>query len=89
MGARQDILYMVIPCYNEEEVLPETSRQLKQVMYGLIEKGKISPKSRVMFVNDGSKDRTWPIGNSIRRIRCLLGCACPGTRGIRTPCWRA
>ena len=61
MGARQDILYMVIPCYNEEEVPPETSRQLKQVMYGLIEKGKISPKSRVMFVNDGSKDRTWPI----------------------------
>ena len=56
-----NILYMVIPCYNEQEVLPETSRQLKEVMYGLMESGKISRESRVMFVNDGSRDDTWPI----------------------------
>ena len=61
MESRADILYMVIPCYNEQEVLPETSRQLKEVMYGLMESGKISRESRVMFVNDGSRDDTWPI----------------------------
>ena len=52
-------LYLVIPCYNEEEVLPETSRQLLAVMEGIIAAGKISPQSRIVFVNDGSKDRTW------------------------------
>ena len=61
MESRADLLYMVIPCYNEQEVLPETSRQLKEVMYGLMESGKISRESRVMFVNDGSRDDTWPI----------------------------
>lgn len=56
-----DILYLVIPCYNEEEVLPETSSQLKNKINSLIEKGCISPKSRIVFVNDGSKDKTWEI----------------------------
>lgn len=56
-----DILYVVIPCYKEEEVLPETSRRMKEKMEGLIAQGKISEKSRVMFVNDGSTDRTWEI----------------------------
>ena len=56
-----DILYVVIPCYKEEEVLPETARRMKAKMKSLIEKGKISDKSRVMFVNDGSTDRTWEI----------------------------
>lgn len=56
-----DILYMVLPCYNEEEVLPETAKQLKQKYQALISTGKISSKSRIVFVNDGSKDRTWSI----------------------------
>lgn len=56
-----DILYYVIPCYNEEEVLPETAKRLKVKMSGLMEKGIISEKSRVCFVNDGSKDSTWAI----------------------------
>lgn len=56
-----DTLYLVIPCYNEEEVLPETSRQLSEKMNSLISYGKISPESRIVFVNDGSKDRTWEI----------------------------
>lgn len=54
-------LYVVIPCYKEEEVLPETARRLKTKMAALVEQGRIAPDSRVMFVNDGSKDRTWEI----------------------------
>lgn len=54
-------VWLVIPCYNEQEVLPETSGQLKKIMYGLIEEGKIGIKSRIAFVNDGSKDMTWNI----------------------------
>lgn len=54
-----NILYLVVPCYNEEEVLPETSKQLRVKMRTLMEKGEISEKSRIMFVNDGSKDKTW------------------------------
>ena len=56
-----DILYIVVPCYNEEEVLPETSRRLKEKLESLMAAGKISPDSRVLFVNDGSKDKTWEI----------------------------
>ncbi len=55
------ILYMVLPCYNEEEVLPETSKQLKKKIENLIEEKKISKESKIMFVNDGSKDKTWEI----------------------------
>lgn len=58
-------LYMVIPCYNEQEVLPETSKRLKEKLSTLVKAGKIDPESRIMFVNDGSKDRTWEI---IRRL---------------------
>ena len=54
-------LYVVIPCYNEEEVLPETSKRLKEKMSSLIESGSISSDSRVCFVNDGSKDKTWEL----------------------------
>ena len=54
-------LYVVVPCYKEEEVLPETSKRLKEKLTALIAQGKISPRSRILFVNDGSKDRTWPI----------------------------
>ena len=54
-------LFLVIPCYNEEEVLPETSSRLLAKYNKLIGEGKISPDSRICFVNDGSKDRTWEI----------------------------
>lgn len=56
-----EILYMVVPCYNEEEVLRETAKRLKEKYSSLIERKLISPKSRVVFVNDGSKDKTWTI----------------------------
>lgn len=55
------ILYVVIPCYNEEEVLNETIRQLKLKMTYLIDEKVISKHSKVMFINDGSKDNTWKI----------------------------
>lgn len=56
-----DKLYLVVPCYNEEEVLPETARRLASKFDSLISSGKILPKSRILFVDDGSKDRTWEI----------------------------
>lgn len=55
------ILYMVIPCYNEEKVLPITSSMFLEKLTALAAQGKISEKSRVLFVNDGSKDQTWEI----------------------------
>ena len=56
---KNQILYLVIPCYNEQEVLPETSRRLKEKMESLMDRNMISRDSKIMFVNDGSKDRTW------------------------------
>ena len=52
-------LFVVIPCYNEEEVLPETSKRLVKKMAELEQKGLITPDSKVLLVNDGSRDRTW------------------------------
>ncbi len=54
-----DILYLVIPCYNEEAVLPETAARLLEKMNSMFERNLISRESRIMFVNDGSRDRTW------------------------------
>ena len=61
----KNTLYIVVPCYKEQEVLPETSRRLREKLIALEDSGKISRDSRVMFVNDGSSDETWPI---IRRL---------------------
>ena len=52
---------IVIPCYNEERVLPDAARQLDAVISRLIESGKISNDSRINFVDDGSRDRTWAL----------------------------
>ncbi len=54
-------LFVVIPCYNEEEVLPETAKRLKVKLTALKESGMIADNSRVLFVNDGSADRTWEL----------------------------
>ena len=69
---KDNILYVVIPCYNEEEVLEETTRQLKIKMEKLIEDKRISPKSKVMYVNDGSKDKTWEIIKKIHNEEKLF-----------------
>lgn len=65
-------LYLVIPCYNEEEVLNETTRQLKEKMETLIKNKKISSKSKVMYVNDGSKDKTWELIKDINKKEKLF-----------------
>ncbi len=53
------VLTIVVPCYNEEEVLPETIMQLTQLLRELNEEGLVSEKSKILFVDDGSKDETW------------------------------
>ncbi|MCL2342092.1 MAG: glycosyltransferase family 2 protein [Firmicutes bacterium] len=60
-----EILYLVIPCYNEEEVLPETSKRLLEKMNTMIQNNLINNKSKIVFVDDGSKDKTWEIIESL------------------------
>ncbi|MDU3492447.1 MAG: glycosyltransferase family 2 protein [Limosilactobacillus fermentum] len=57
----EDILTIVVPCYNEEEVLPETVKELGVILNDLVRQEKISERSKILFVNDGSKDRTWEL----------------------------
>ena len=84
-----DILYIVVPCYNEEEVLPETSRRLRAKLEGLMAAGKISERSRVLFVNDGSRDRTWELITRLHgECPCSGGRISPATGGTRMRCWR-
>ena len=59
------VLWIVVPCYNEEQVLPLTAPMFTTKLRELAEKGKISENSRVLFVNDGSSDRTWEIIKSL------------------------
>ena len=54
-------LFIVIPCYNEQEVLPLTAPLFRQEIESLTAAGKIDPDSRILFVNDGSRDETWNI----------------------------
>lgn len=55
------ILYMIIPCYNEEEIFQDSSIKLKNKLLSLMEDGKISPESKICFVDDGSRDSTWKL----------------------------
>ncbi len=69
-------LWLVIPCYNEKEVLPETSSRLEVLMKGLMAKGKISKDSKIAFVNDGSKDNTWEIISDLHKRSPLFAGVC-------------
>lgn len=71
-----NVLYIVVPCYNEEEVLPETARRLREKMRALISGGSISPDSRVLLVNDGSRDRTWEMIRSLHEEDMLFDGLC-------------
>ena len=55
------VLYLVIPCYNEEAVLPETTKRLTEKMHTMIRTEQVDPESRILYVDDGSKDKTWAI----------------------------
>ncbi len=74
-------LYTVIPCYNEQEVLPETSRRMKEKYQSLIASGKISPASRIVFVDDGSRDRTWEMITQLHQTDSIYS-------GIKLTCNR-
>ena len=69
---KEPILYVVIPCYNEEEVLEETTKRMKEKLNNLIKTKTISEKSKVMYVNDGSKDKTWEIIKKINKKEPLF-----------------
>ena len=60
-------MYVVVPCYNEEAVLMETASRLRKKLEELTAQGRIAPGSRVLFVNDGSKDRTWELIAQLHR----------------------
>ena len=76
------VLYVVVPCYNEEEVLEETTRQLKEKMESLIKDKKISKESKVMYVNDGSKDNTWKMIEEIsEKEKLFTGISLSRNRG--------
>lgn len=61
MSLRRVTLGIVVPCYNEEEVLPETVKQLTQLLNRMVSNGHVSEASRLWFVDDGSQDRTWEL----------------------------
>lgn len=75
-------LYIVVPCYNEEEVLRETAMRLKEKLLKLISEGKTAEDSRIMFVDDGSKDRTWQMIRELsRENRIFTGVSLSRNRG--------
>ena len=76
------VLYIVIPCYNEEAVLPVTSGMFLEKITSLVSQGKISDTSRVMFVNDGSADKTWQIIRELsQKDRHFIGISQSRNRG--------
>lgn len=69
---KDKILYIVIPCYNEEEVLCETARRLTDKLQRMIAEQIIAPESRMVFVDDGSKDRTWELIKELHDSNSLV-----------------
>ena len=78
----QPSLYIIVPCYNEQEVLPITAPLFRKKLLQLIADGKISDESRVLFVNDGSKDRTWELIRAMaEKEEHILGACLSRNRG--------
>lgn len=74
-------LYIVVPCYNEEEVLEETTKRLKEKLNGLIKSKKVNKNSKVMYINDGSKDKTWKLIKKISSDSMFTGISLSRNRG--------
>ena len=72
MPDRVDTLYIVVPCYNEQAVLPETTRRLSAKLHALIDARRVSPDSRVLYVDDGSRDETWNLIESAHDADALF-----------------
>ena len=68
----KDTLYIVVPCYNEEEVLNETTKRLTEKLNTLIKEKKINKDSKIMYVNDGSKDKTWELIEKLSKDNNLV-----------------
>jgi glycosyltransferase involved in cell wall biosynthesis len=82
MHKDRPVLWIIIPCYNEEKVLPITAPQFLDKLTGLIDSEKIGEDSRVLFVNDGSKDRTWEIISELAQAdRHFIGISQSRNRG--------
>ena len=76
------ILYIVVPCYNEQEVLPKTAPMFKSKIEELVKLGKVNEKSKVLFVNDGSRDKTWEIIKTLaKENECFEGLSLSRNRG--------
>lgn len=77
-----DILYLVIPCFNEEDVLLETCQRLTEKLNSMIKKDLVNEKSRIVFVDDGSKDRTWEMIEKLHKEnKFVLGIKSSRNRG--------
>ncbi len=82
MSKKKPVLYLVIPCYNEEAALLQTIERLKQKMADLLQENKIAEGSRVLFANDGSKDKTWEIiQEQHRKDKLFTGISLSRNRG--------
>ena len=82
MSRKNPILYIVIPCYNEEQVLPHTNPMFVEKIEQLVKKEEIHPHSKIMYVNDGSKDRTWELIESYANsIPSVVGVSQSRNRG--------
>ena len=82
MNRNNPILYIVIPCYNEEQVLPHTNPMFVEKIEQLVKKEEIHPHSKIMYVNDGSKDRTWELIESYAKsISSVVGVSQSRNRG--------
>jgi polyisoprenyl-phosphate glycosyltransferase len=66
------VLYLLIPCHNEEEVIPETAAQLCTKLLSMIEKGICSKESKILFIDDGSSDQTWPLIENLYNSNDLI-----------------
>ena len=82
---RDDILYLVLPCYNEEETLESSYEQLTVFLGDMIRNERISDKSKMLFVDDGSYDRTWEIISELHEKDSMVqGISLSGNRGHQT-----
>ena len=74
-------LWLVIPCYNEEDVLPITAPMFKEAVASLISDGLVAKGSRILFINDGSSDKTWEIIQELAREPIFEGVSLSRNRG--------